>query len=160
MEWRRSARIFSSHDKRTKQLAEMIVCYSESGSGKGGPASRRVHPFRLDALCRSRATPYAETRYPVSSDGETFPTGPTIPRVPGSTTQSGYIRKPSVSYPQTNGRHLEDTALLPPAKNRIPIHNGSGCGITSGIKRHFRLMNGTRKSILYAIGCFAGFYIL
>ena len=30
----------------------------------------------------------------------------------------------------------------------------------SGIKRHFRLMNGTRKPILYAIGCFAGFYIL
>ena len=159
MEWRRSARIFSSHDKRTKQLAEMIVCYSESGSGKGGPASRRytlsgwMHCADPESPhTRKPATLFRPTEKP-SPPGRLSQEYPALPRRAGTSASQAPL-----THKQTGGILRTQPCCLRP--RTASLRNGSGCGITSGIKRHFRLMNGTRKSILYAIGCFAGFYIL
>ena len=131
------------------------------GKRKGRPAPpRRGHLFRLDALCSSRRHPIRGNPPPYFARRRNlFNRADHTPRAPGSTAQSGHISKPSVSCPQQAGGILR----IPPCCLRprtVSLRNGNGCGITSGIKRHFRLMNGTRKPILYAIGCFAGFYIL
>ena len=121
MEWSHSARIFSSHGKRTKQLAEMMVCYSESGSGKGGPPPPEGDTsFGWMHCAAPDATPYAETRHPVSPGGETFSIGPIIPKSTRLYSAERAHQQAKRLLTTTSGRHLEDTALLPPPKNRIP----------------------------------------
>ena len=130
------------------------------GKRKGGPPPERGHLFRLGCIVQLPTPPH--TRKPATlfrpaekpfQSGRSYPQSTRLYRAERAHQQAKRL------LTTTSGRHLEDTALLPPPKN-VSLRNGNGCGITSGIKRHFRLMNGTRKPILYAIGCFAGFYIL
>ena len=111
---------------------------------KGGPAPPKKGDTLSSAGCIVQLPtplPYAETRHPVPARRRNlFNPGKSCPQSARLYRAEWAIQQAKRLLTTTSGRHLEDTALLPLRPRTVSLRSLERlCGITSRIKRHFRL---------------------